>query len=146
MLHISLPVLRPGGMLALNVVARTSSLLGDLIITVKDAFSEGDKEEEKESAAADCDFSKNVPIGPSKVYLLKASDETANTTLLVIKGGVLPHFQAPQSAAINSKCAAGKSKSSATIVPNSSLSDSTTLRIKRESALEDWLEVSDNRE
>ena len=132
-------------MLALNVVARTSSLLGDLIITVKDAFSEGDKEEEKESAA-DCEFSKNVLLDPSKVYILKASDETANTTLLVIKGGVLPHFQAPQSAAINSKCTAGKSKSSATIVPKSSLSDSTTLRIKRESALEDWLEVSDNRE
>ena len=133
-------VLRPGGMLALNVVARTSSLLDDLIVAVKNAFSQGD-EEEKKRRSSDCVSSTSTIIESSKVYILKVSDETVNTTLLMIKGGSLTEVNPIQPVTSSSKSVGGKIKATVLNAP----ADSLKLRMHRENAIEDWLKVSDNR-
>jgi hypothetical protein len=60
-------------MLALNVVARTNSLFIDLLQRIEQVFKE-------------CEIKDNSD-SKTTIYLLKVSNETANTTVLIIKGG-----------------------------------------------------------
>ena len=102
-------------MLALNVVARTVSLFDELLVTVKASFEAGDKEEEErdreEKGEGNGSGSGSRVRERSSVYVLKASDETANTTLIVIKGSVKVINSSPAVAtAQNSKIVPGKKK------------------------------------
>ena len=139
---MQLLVLRPGGMLALNVVARRSSLLDDLIVAVKDAFREGDREE-KEKLLSDFAPSTGIVTDLSRAYILKVSDETVNTTLLVIKGGTPTQVAPSQPATSSAKSVVGKVKANAPNASSIEIADSSKLRMQRENAIEDWLKVSD---
>ena len=100
-------------MLALNVVARTVSLFDELLVTVKASFEAGDKEEEERDREekGEGSGSGSRVRERSAVYVLKASDETANTTLIVIKGSVKVINSSPAVAtAQNSKIVPGKKK------------------------------------
>ena len=102
-------------MLALNVVARTVSLFDELLVTVKASFEAGDKEEEErdreEKGEGNGSGSGSRVRERSSVYVLKASDETANTTLIVIKGSVKVINSSPAVAtAQNGKIVPGKKK------------------------------------
>jgi hypothetical protein len=139
--------MRPGGLLALNVVARTSSLLGKLVLDLKRTFLEGEVEDEKEVER------QGQGLGPcertrSSVFLIKASEETANTTLLVVKGGVPIVAVAP--VAPKSTGSGGKKKGpSPALSPtpsgpasgSGSAQDAASLRTAREEAVEEWLKV-----
>ena len=146
--------MHPGGILAINVAARTISLLEDIVNDVKKAFSEGDAEEEilwkeriKDNVAEDTLHSNNsgsrnsshekgaIEWNRSVVYLLKASDETANTTLLVIKGSV--KVQSSQESAL--KAPVGKKK--ATRSPAADMNEASC-KTNREDIIQDWLAVS----
>ena len=147
-------------MLAVNVAARTVSLLEELVKDVKKAFAQGDNEEEilwkekikieiKEqekgvgdavhnSSSSSSSNSNNgaasIEWSRSSVYLLKASDETANTTLLVIKGGV--KVQSVQER--TPKAPAGKKKTSRPPVADSS---EASCKTNREEIIQEWLTV-----
>ena len=100
-------------MLALNVVARTVSLFDELLVTVKASFEAGDKEEEERDREekGEGSGSGSRVRERSAVYVLKASDETANTTLIVIKGSVKVINSSPAVAtAQSSKIVPGKKK------------------------------------
>ena len=101
----------------MNVVARTVSLFDELLVTVKASFEAGDKEEEerdreeKGEGSGSGSGSGSRVRERSSVYVLKASDETANTTLIVIKGSVKVINSSPAVAtAQNSKIVPGKKK------------------------------------
>jgi hypothetical protein len=139
--------MRPGGLLALNVVARTSSLLGKLVLDLKRTFLEGEVEEEREVER------QGKGIGSSErtkfsVFLIKASEETANTTLIVVKGGV--PIVAVSPVAPKSTGGGGKKKTpSHTLSPTLSgpasgsgtAQNAASLRTAREEAVEEWLKV-----
>jgi hypothetical protein len=139
--------MRPGGLLALNVVARTLSLLGKLVLDLKRTFLEGEVEEEKEEER------QGKGLGSSErtkcsVFLIKASEETANTTLIVVKGGV--PIVAVSPVAPKSTGGGGKKKTpSPAISPTPSgpasgsgaAKDAASLRTAREEAVEEWLKV-----
>ena len=100
-------------MLALNVVARTVSLFDELLVTVKASFEAGDKEEEERDREekGEGSGSGSRVRERSSVYVLKASDETANTTLIVIKDSVKVINSSPAVAiAQNGKIVPGKKK------------------------------------
>ena len=143
-------------MLAVNVAARTVSLLEELVRDVKKAFAQGDNEEEilwkekikiemkeQDKGVGDAVHSSSsssssgaVPIewSRSSVYLLKASDETANTTLLVIKGGV----KAQSVQERTPKAPAGKKKPARSHVAESS---EASCKTNREDIIQEWLTV-----
>jgi hypothetical protein len=139
-------------MLAVNVAARTVSLLEELVKDVKKAFSQGDNEEEilwkekikietkeQEKGGGDAVHSSSngaasIEWSRSSVYLLKASDETANTTLLVMKGGV--KVQSVQER--TPKPPAGKKK---TARPTAAESSEASCKTNREEIIQEWLTV-----
>lgn len=155
--------MQPGGILAVNVAARTNSLLEDLIKDVKKAFSAGDledetlwkekikvKEKEEENTArgnkSNSSSSRNsseagqVEWNSSMVYLLKASDETANTTLLVIKGDVkMKTLPSPSQGSTSTlKAPVGKKKAIRSVAADSS---EATCKTNREEIIQEWLAV-----
>ena len=144
----------------MNVAARTVSLLEDLVRDVKKAFAQGDNEEEilwkekikiemkeqekgggdavhsssSSSSSSSSNVAEFIEWSRSSVYLLKASDETANTTLLVIKGGV--KVQSVQER--TPKPPAGKKK---TARPPAAESSEVSCKTKREEIIQEWLTV-----
>ena len=145
----------------MNVAARTNSLLEDLVKDVKKAFSAGDleeellwkekikvKEKEEESILRGNNSSSSrisseagsVEWNRSIAYLLKASDETANTTLLVIKGGMkvktLPSPSPSQGSSL--KAPVGKKKAIRSVAAESS---EATCKTNREEIIQEWLAV-----
>ena len=150
-LTICVTVMRPGGLLALNVVARTSSLLEKLVLDLKRTFLEGEEEEEKEREAELEGRDKGKEPGVSartrsSVFLIKASEETANTTLLVVKGGaplVGVTTTAPNSNPNPKSTSTGGKKKALTAPPGSGTGqDAASLRTAREEAVEEWLKVT----
>ena len=99
-------LLRPGGLLVLNVVARTASLLDDLVASVQRVFdacdgaiatSSSSSNSNSSNSSSTNSNSKSSSVGSaingscssgssSQVFLLRASDETVNVTLLTRKG------------------------------------------------------------
>jgi hypothetical protein len=151
-LTICVTVMRPGGLLALNVVARTSSLLEKLVLDLKRTFLEGEEEEEKEREAELEGRDKGKELGVSartrsSVFLIKASEETANTTLLVVKGGA-PLVGVTTTAPnpnLKSTSTGGKKKALTPAPPGSGTGtgqDAASLRTAREEAVEEWLKVT----
>lgn len=68
-----------GGIIVINVVARQSDLLMDLIGKVKVAFLKTELSTSSESSV-------DLVARPGRVFSLKPSDETVNVTLIAIKG------------------------------------------------------------
>lgn len=136
-------VLRPGGMLALNVVARTSSLLDALVVTVKRVFAECEIEGGGGVVGG---------VKKSQIYLLKPSDETANTALIVVKGEKQDHTtdvsnsngsNSGSSNTINSATTsnAANRKKQAPGLSKKVAVDVGTNKVAREIVIENWLKV-----
>ena len=104
------------------------------MIDLKRTFADGEKEEalEVEVEQQGKDRSERTK---TSFFLIKASEETANTTLLVVKGGALVEAVVP--AVLKST----GSKKKALLAPSDAAQDAASLRTAREDAIEEWLKV-----
>ena len=168
--HLHSSVLRPGGILAINVVARTSSLLEQLVLDIKIAFADGEAEEEKQmlhtissnlSTSSSVLGSDSMSSGAvsvsgkreqcsgqrSQVHLLKVSELTANTTLLVVKGTIgractEKEKEKNRVDSVKTNGTKKKPSSHSDFSPSASASPSaSSLKSAREDAIEEWLKV-----
>ena len=92
-------LLRPGGLLVLNVVARTASLLDELVTSVQRVFdacdgitttssSTSSNSNSNNSSGTTSTSNSSSSSSSSEVFLLRASDETVNVTLLARKASI----------------------------------------------------------
>ena len=110
----------------MNVVARARSQLNALINKIASVFHVALSSSSSSSPSITQRKGGDVCTGGS-MYMLKASDETVNVTLIVIKGSDLR---------------GSASSSTTTVFEAVSSSTKQALKVKREATLESWLKVS----
>ena len=112
----------------------------DVLVKEKEEENTARGNKSNSSSSRNSSEAGQVEWNSSMVYLLKASDETANTTLLVIKGGVkvktLPSPSPSQGGSL--KAPVGKKKAIRSVAAESS---EATCKTNREEIIQEWLAV-----